>query len=114
MLEFGVLRSLLLVMEHVASWPLWPSERLLGERGGGVTLVYHGNCAFSSDRHVRWCLLIVLAEGLARQLHTRLVDNHSTKWVLGWSTESTVHRIAGLAGLRNKSGINFGVASLLL
>ena len=119
MLQLGVLRSLahlclLVAVEHVASLSLRSTVGLLGEWGGGVVCMDHGNGALALDRHVRWRLLVVLAEGLAWQLDARLIDHHSCWRMLGRSTVSAMRRITSLVHLLIQPSVELSLASLFV
>ena len=78
----------------------------------------HGNGAFTSDWHVRRCLLVVLAEGLTWQLHARLIDHHSrcrrVQWMLGRGTVSAMLWVSGFAYLLTESSLNLGLTPLFV
>ena len=80
--------------------------------------VDHGDGALTFDRHVRRCLLVVLAEGLAWQLHAGLIDHHPrswrVQWMLGWSTVSAMLQISAFAYLLTYSSVDLALTPLFV
>ena len=83
-------------------------------------MVDHGNGALTFDGHVWRCLLVILAESLARELHAGLIDDYSGRWVvspqrmLGRCTESVVQGLAGLACLLTYPSVDLGITPLFV
>ena len=83
-------------------------------------MIDHSNSALTFDRHVWWCLMVVLAESLTRELHAGLVDDYSGRqvlslqWMLGWSTDSVVQGLARLACLLTYSSVDLGITPLFV